>query len=191
MEMAKIQSVPIDEDALKQLVGHNLKTLRQKVRLSRIELAELLGLSRHTVNALELGKIFPKIPTMIMLAACFDVSIDEILGYNPLISQEIKKSRLRLENAIECLSQFGKVERADDSDSYVLSIVALESYKDKLREVQGEIVFPTKENLIRFSESISEQALSSNQTLKEIFLEQLNFLLNDQLLNNDSAETSA
>ena len=128
MEMAKIQNVPIDEDALKKILDSKFQQ-----------------------------------------------------------SQEIKKA-LRLERAIECLSQFGKVERADDSDSYVLSIVALESYKDKLREVQGEIVFPTKEILIRFSESISKQALSSNQTLKEIFLEQLNFLLNDQLLNNDSAE---
>ncbi|MFK7920188.1 MAG: helix-turn-helix transcriptional regulator [Ilumatobacter sp.] len=57
---------------------NRLKVLRSEVGLSQAALADRLGVSRQTVNALETGRYDPSLPLAFSLAALFDVKIEDI-----------------------------------------------------------------------------------------------------------------
>ena len=57
---------------------NRLKALRGDAGLSQAALADRLGVSRQTVNALETGRYDPSLPLAFSLAALFDVRIEDI-----------------------------------------------------------------------------------------------------------------
>lgn len=57
---------------------NRIRELRAIKRLSQAELADALGVSRQTVNALETGKYDPSLPLAFKLARLFGQSIEEI-----------------------------------------------------------------------------------------------------------------
>ncbi len=69
---------------------NRLKVLRSELGLSQAALADRLGVSRQTVNALETGRYDPSLPLAFSLAALFDVSIEDI--FDP----ELDPARQRL-----------------------------------------------------------------------------------------------
>jgi putative transcriptional regulator len=59
-------------------VKNRLRVLRAELDWSQAELAERLGVSRQTVNAIETGKYDPSLPLAFSLAKTFNRSIEEI-----------------------------------------------------------------------------------------------------------------
>jgi putative transcriptional regulator len=59
-------------------VKNNLRVLRAERNWSQADLAEQLGVSRQTVNALETGKYDPSLPLAFKIARLFDRMIEEI-----------------------------------------------------------------------------------------------------------------
>ena len=57
---------------------NRLRVLRAELDWSQAELAERLGVSRQTVNAIETGKYDPSLPLAFSLARMFHRSIEEI-----------------------------------------------------------------------------------------------------------------
>jgi putative transcriptional regulator len=57
---------------------NSLRVLRAERNWSQAELAEQLGVSRQTVNALETGKYDPSLPLAFKIARLFDRMIEEI-----------------------------------------------------------------------------------------------------------------
>ncbi|MDQ5859291.1 MAG: helix-turn-helix transcriptional regulator [Acidobacteriota bacterium] len=57
---------------------NSLKVLRAERDWSQADLAERLGVSRQTVNALETGKYDPSLPLAFKIAQLFDRLIEEI-----------------------------------------------------------------------------------------------------------------
>ena len=57
---------------------NRLKVLRAERDWSQAQLAELLNVSRQTVNALETGKYDPSLPLAFKIAALFDCKIEDI-----------------------------------------------------------------------------------------------------------------
>ena len=57
---------------------NRLKVLRAERNWSQAQLADLLGVSRQTVNAIETGKYDPSLPLAFKLAALFGLKIEEI-----------------------------------------------------------------------------------------------------------------
>jgi len=55
-----------------------LKLLRAERDWSQADLAEKLGVSRQTVNAIETGKYDPSLPLAFRIARLFDSAIEEI-----------------------------------------------------------------------------------------------------------------
>jgi putative transcriptional regulator len=55
-----------------------LRVLRAERSWSQATLAEKLGVSRQTVNAIEVGKFDPSLPLAFNLARLFDKKIEEI-----------------------------------------------------------------------------------------------------------------
>ena len=60
-----------------------LKTLRGERQWTQQQLADALGVSRQTVNAIEKGKFDPSLPVAFRLAALFACQIEDIFSPNP------------------------------------------------------------------------------------------------------------
>ena len=61
---------------------NRLRVLRAERNWSQAELAERLGVSRQTVNAVETGRYDPSLPLAFRLARVFDMSIEEIFDFD-------------------------------------------------------------------------------------------------------------
>jgi putative transcriptional regulator len=59
-------------------VKNDLPLLRAERRWSQADLAERLGVSRQTVNAIERGKYDPSLPLAFRIARVFDRPIEEV-----------------------------------------------------------------------------------------------------------------
>jgi putative transcriptional regulator len=57
---------------------NRLRELRASKRWSQGELAQALGVSRQTVNAIETGRYDPSLPLAFKIARVFERSIEEI-----------------------------------------------------------------------------------------------------------------
>ena len=62
---------------------NRLKKLRAERDWSQAELAERLGVSRQTVNAIETGRYDPSLPLAFGLAGVFGLSIEQIFTPKP------------------------------------------------------------------------------------------------------------
>jgi len=59
-------------------MNNQLRVLRAQRRWSQAELAQRLGVSRQTVNAIETGKYDPSLPLAFTIARLFGKRIEEI-----------------------------------------------------------------------------------------------------------------
>jgi len=57
---------------------NNIKVERAKKNLTQGKLAELAGVSRQTVNSMELGKYVPSTVLALRLAHIFETSVNEL-----------------------------------------------------------------------------------------------------------------
>jgi putative transcriptional regulator len=62
---------------------NRLRELRAVRRWSQADLADLLGVSRQTVNAIETGRFDPSLPLAFKIAQIFDQSIEAIFLPEP------------------------------------------------------------------------------------------------------------
>lgn len=60
---------------------NRLRMLRAEKGWSQVELAEALGVSRQTVNALENGRYDPSLPLAFRLGRVFGLTIEEVFLY--------------------------------------------------------------------------------------------------------------
>ena len=59
-------------------MNNRLRVLRAELRWSQAQLAERLGVSRQTVNAIETGRYDPSLPLAFAIARTFARPIEEI-----------------------------------------------------------------------------------------------------------------
>jgi len=64
---------------------NRLKVLRAERDWTQANLADELGVSRQTVNAIEKGKFDPSLPLAFKVARLFDLSIEDIFQDAPTI----------------------------------------------------------------------------------------------------------
>jgi len=67
----------------KKNISQNLRQLRTRCRLSQEEVAEKVGVTRQAVAKWENGETLPDILNCDALAELFDVSLDELVYYDP------------------------------------------------------------------------------------------------------------
>ena len=65
---------------------NRLNVLRAERDWTQANLADELGVSRQTVNAIEKGKFDPSLPLAFKVARLFDLSIEDIFQYAPTAS---------------------------------------------------------------------------------------------------------
>ncbi|MBQ8546625.1 MAG: helix-turn-helix transcriptional regulator [Clostridia bacterium] len=83
-------------------IGDNIKRLRKERDITQEKLSEALNVSVTAVSKWERGETYPDITLIFPLAHYFDVSVDELMGYNKeKIEQDIK----------DTLAEYRKLQR--------------------------------------------------------------------------------
>lgn len=81
-------------------IAKSLVTKRREKGITQDELAVYIGVSKASVSKWETGQSYPDITFLPPLAAYFNISIDELMGYSPQMTREdIKKLYQRLSSA--------------------------------------------------------------------------------------------
>lgn len=60
---------------------NKLRDLRTARNMTQEDLAEIIGVSRQTINAIEKEKFDPSLPTAFRLARLFELQIEELFSY--------------------------------------------------------------------------------------------------------------
>ncbi len=63
-------------------MNNRLRVLRAERRWSQADLADRLGVSRQTVNAIETGKYDPSLPLAFSIARIFELKIEDVFHPN-------------------------------------------------------------------------------------------------------------
>lgn len=83
-------------------LGKRLIDRRHKAGISQEELAKYMGVSKAAVSKWENEQSYPDILFLPQLAAYFNISIDELMGYEPqLTKEEIRRHYFRFARAFE------------------------------------------------------------------------------------------
>ena len=61
---------------------NRVKDLRTEIGLSQGQLAEVMGVSRQTINSIEKERYVPSLPLALALARYFDSSVEEVFDTN-------------------------------------------------------------------------------------------------------------
>jgi putative transcriptional regulator len=59
-------------------VRNTVRERRSELAISQAALAEALGVSRQTINSIEMGRYMPSLPLAFALATYFDVAIEDL-----------------------------------------------------------------------------------------------------------------
>ena len=77
-------------------IGRTLVEKRKEKELTQDEVANYMGVSKSSVSKWETGQSYPDITFLPMLASYFDISVDELIGYEPQMTKEdIRKNYIR------------------------------------------------------------------------------------------------
>jgi len=81
-------------------IGKTIITKRKEKGITQEDLAVYIGVSKASVSKWETCQSYPDITFLPQLAAYFNISIDELIGYSPQMTKEdIKKLYHRLSSA--------------------------------------------------------------------------------------------
>lgn len=69
-------------------IANNIARLRRSKKITQEQLAEFIGVTKASVSKWENQQSTPDITILPQLAAFFDVTIDELIGYTPQLSKE-------------------------------------------------------------------------------------------------------
>lgn len=173
-------------DDVKNFFGKKLKILRQNVGMTRKELAKKLGITEISVGNYERGLREPSIEKLIVLSKLFDVTIEELVGYDDSHFQDKIKEKLRrnMSTVVILGNGFNVVETVDGE--FVLGngrdfFSLVHSTVDTEIELSNEIVFfKSLKNLMDFAETIVWQSIFTSRTFKENF----SYIINEKSEKN-------
>lgn len=77
------------------VTGAVIKNLREKKRMTQLQLAEKIGVSDKTVSKWETGKGYPDITLLEPIAAAFHVSVTELISGNPVQNANVSANMMR------------------------------------------------------------------------------------------------
>lgn len=69
-------------------LGNTICRLRRKKGVTQETLADFIGVTKASVSKWETGSTLPDIQVLPLLAAFFEVTVDELVGYVPMLSRE-------------------------------------------------------------------------------------------------------
>jgi len=78
-------------------IARTIVKMRREKGLTQEDIANYIGVSKASVSKWETGQSYPDITFLPQLATLFNISIDELMGYEPQMSKEdIRKLYVKL-----------------------------------------------------------------------------------------------
>ncbi len=90
-------------------IAHNLTLKRRGRGITQEELAEFMGVSKAAVSKWEKGQSYPDITLLPQLAAFFNISVDELLGYSPQLTCKDARKLCRRLSTDFTMKSFDKI----------------------------------------------------------------------------------
>ena len=107
-------------------LGRVLVGNRHKRGITQDELAAYLGVSKAAVSKWETGMTYPDITLLPQLAAYFNISIDELMGYEPQMDKmEIRKCYYLLAEEFSSLSFEEALEHCHEKIKKILFLLSV------------------------------------------------------------------
>lgn len=69
-------------------IGNRINKKRKEKQINQKQLAEFVGVSKASVSKWETGHSYPDITLLPLLAAYFDISVDQLIGYESQLSKQ-------------------------------------------------------------------------------------------------------
>ncbi|MBD5460849.1 MAG: helix-turn-helix domain-containing protein [Lachnospiraceae bacterium] len=69
-------------------IAENIVRFRREKKITQENLADFIGVTKASVSKWETGQSIPDVVILPKLAAFFDVTVDELIGYRPTLSKE-------------------------------------------------------------------------------------------------------
>ncbi len=91
-------------------IGYNIRRLRNEKGMTQEQLASRMGVTSAAVSKWESGQSLPDITMVMPLARVFEVTTDELMGYNAAVTEAEVDALLKRYNELE---QTGHYEQAD------------------------------------------------------------------------------
>ena len=109
----KINYIIMSERRKNMNLSDNLKKIRKEQNLSQEDLAESLGVSRQSVSKWESGQAYPEMDKVLQICKMFDVSIDDLLNQDRILSYQVKGESLDDDvlNNLDVLVNLGLVSK--------------------------------------------------------------------------------
>lgn len=80
-ELKKIQ-----ENSLRELIGKNLKKIRERNEMTQDELSDISGVDRSMISKMENGMVFPSMKVFLSLCIGLKITLDTLLeGWEDVI----------------------------------------------------------------------------------------------------------
>ncbi|SDL83092.1 putative transcriptional regulator [Franzmannia pantelleriensis] len=64
-------------------MNNHIRALRKARQLTQADLAEAMGVSRNTINSIEVGRYVPSLPLALRLARFFGKPVEEVFDDTP------------------------------------------------------------------------------------------------------------
>lgn len=79
----------------KKLLGKRIKEIRKSRGLTQEKLAELIDIETCSLSAIEIGRHFPSMPTIVKIAQMLDVELKTIFEFGNIKSKKEKIARIK------------------------------------------------------------------------------------------------
>lgn len=100
-------------------LGINIKALRKRKHLTQEQFAERIGVSSQAVSKWETGVCYPDISLLPIIAQFFDITIDELLGFDIEIknhnSEQMTYDKMQTRLLLHGNAMMGYLERLEKS----------------------------------------------------------------------------
>lgn len=159
-----------------QILGENLKRIRENRSISRKDLAEIIGITEIAFGKYERGEVLPPLDKIFKIADYLKVSVSTITGENnfsaniPNVEETVNKKifEYRLKKALEVAKAADcsvKIER-DETVTVKIELNFVKDFKDakNYSVVAKEIVFSFEsvENFVKTVEKTMQYSLVPN-----------------------------
>ena len=131
-------------------IGENIKKLRREKELTQETLADFLGVTFQSVSKWERGESYPDITLLPAIASFFDVSYDELLGFD----EAFKEKKVQ-----EYIDEYNNMRLKDSPYAYEMMSKAVKEIPGDFRLIVRylEVLLMTKSNINSDSEQILEE----------------------------------
>ena len=112
-------------------IGKRLRALREGIRLTQVQMAQILGVQQSRINRFETGQSTPSPEVFLKYADYFDVSLDYIFGRTDKPQGKLYEGKMKIEKVYPEMDKF--IEMCFDPGSPIN-----ERLKETLREMLKE-----------------------------------------------------